>query len=174
MNLGKQAITTTTTSVQAFPQLDLESMQNSWSILSLLYHHKAAACLHMDTVLYHQIRKKKKQTTKLVYFTKYRTQFCVATRENDTTHKDLNTDLFLLFFLFFFSFLCFLEFFLCFFFLFFDFSSEALSESDDESEDDSKSLELSESLDEEDDLCLFFSSFLAISQNNKDLDTKQL
>lgn len=71
-------------------------------------------------------------------------------------------ELFLLFFLFFFSFLCFFEFLLCFFFRFLDFSSEALSESDDESEDDSESLELSESLDEEDDLCLFFSSFLAL------------
>jgi len=58
---------------------------------------------------------------------------------------------------------------LCFFFRFLDFSSEALSESDDESEDDSESLELSESLDEEDDLCLFFSSFLALSQNSKDI-----
>lgn len=71
-------------------------------------------------------------------------------------------ELFLLFFLFFFSFLCFLEFFLCFFFLFLGFSSEALSESDDESEEDFESLELSESLDEEDDLCLFLSSFLAL------------
>lgn len=90
--------------------------------------------------------------------------------------KNFNTDLFLLFFLFFFSFLCFLEFFLCFFFRFLDFSSEALSESDDESEDDSESLELSESLDEEDDLCLFLSSFLALSQNNRDiyLHIKQL
>lgn len=57
---------------------------------------------------------------------------------------------------------------MCFFFRFLDFSSEALSESDDDSEDDSESLELSESLDEEDDLCLFFSSFLALDQNSKD------
>lgn len=94
-------------------------------------------------------------------------------QQNSTVWRTCNktnfkTDLFLLFFLFFFSFLCFFEFFLCFFFRFLDFSSEALSESDDESEDDSESLELSESLDEEDDLCLFFSSFLALSQNSKD------
>lgn len=106
-------------------------------------------------------------------------QYCtgICWKKNKTKQKTtLNTDLFLLFFLFFFSFLCFLEFFLCFFFRFLDFSSEALSESDDESEDDSESLELSESLDEEDDLCLFLSSFLASSQNNKDiyLHIKQL
>lgn len=80
-----------------------------------------------------------------------------------TFSASLSDGLFLLFFRFFFSFLCFREFFLCFFFLFLDFSSEALSESED-SEEDWESLELSESLEEEEDedLCLFFSSFLTL------------
>lgn len=119
MNLGKQAITTTTTSVQAFPQLDLESMQNSWSILSLLYKLQ-----HVCTrTLSFTIKSGKKKTTKLVYFTRYGTQFCVATRENYTTqhtHRSQYRPFLALLSLFLFL-LVFLRIFLVFLFSFFRF-----------------------------------------------------
>lgn len=78
VNLGKQAITT------YFKQSVPATFQIQY--VKVLVHSfiplQAAACLHMDTVLYYQIRKK---IPKLVYFTSYRTQFYVATGENYTT-----------------------------------------------------------------------------------------